>query len=152
MLTVDISIMIKDQKLEEVLFYLIEKANKTVRRYSQVQFKDAGIDLTIDQWLVMKKINDSTRISQIELANALFKDRASITRILELLLQKKLVKKEPGADRRAYELMLTASGEKYVEKALIIVRNVRKKGIEHFSEKEAEQLRQGLQKMIKNLE
>lgn len=144
--------MAKDQKLEDVLYYLLEKANKVVRRYSQVRFSESGIDITVDQWLVLKKISDSERITQIELANAIFKDRASITRILDLLLEKKLVRKEAGADKRAYELTLTTTGEKFMEQALTIVKSVRKKGIETMGEKEQDQLRQSLLKIIHNLE
>jgi DNA-binding MarR family transcriptional regulator len=144
--------MAKEQKLEDVLYYLIEKTNKVIRRYSQVRFSEAGIEITVDQWLVLKKISDSERINQIELANALFKDRASITRILDLLLTKRLVRKEEGADKRAYELALTSNGQKFMEQALVIVKNVRKKGIEMMSEREQEQLRSSLQKIINSLE
>ena len=144
--------MTKNQKLEDVLFYLIEKTNKVIRRYSQVRFSEAGIEITVDQWLVLKKISDSERITQIELANAIFKDRASITRILDLLLDKNLVYKESGTDKRAYELTLTAAGEKFMEQAFMVVKSVRKKGIQTLTEKEQEQLRQSLQKIINNLE
>lgn len=144
--------MAKEPKLEDVLFYLIEKTNKVIRRYSQIRFSEAGIDVTVDQWLVLKKINDSERITQIELATAVFKDRASITRILDLLLEKRLVRKEEAADKRAYELELTPNGQKFMEQAQVIVKNVRKKGVEKLSEKEQEQLRNNLQKIIASLE
>jgi len=144
--------MAKEQKLEDVLYYLIEKTNKVIRRYSQIRFSEAGIEITVDQWLVLKKISDSERITQIELANALFKDRASITRILDLLLDKRLVLKEAGADKRAFELTLTSNGQKFMEQALVIVKQVRKKGIELMSEKEQEQLKSSLQKIINSLE
>jgi DNA-binding MarR family transcriptional regulator len=144
--------MAKEQKLEEILYYLIEKTNKVIRRYSQVRFIEAGLEITVDQWLVLKKISDSERITQIELANAIFKDRASITRILDLLLEKKLVRKDAGSDKRSYELSLTAAGQRFMEQALVIVKSVRKKGIETMSEKELEQLRHSLQKIIDNLE
>ena len=144
--------MAKDQKLEDVLYYLIEKTNKVIRRYSQERFVEAGFDITVDQWLVLKKINDTERITQIELADALFKDRASITRILSLLQDKKLVSKTEGADKRANELSLTPVGKKFMDQAVTIVKNTRKKGIEKFEEKEIEQLQRSLQKIINNLE
>lgn len=144
--------MAKDQKLEDVLYYLIEKTNKVIRRYSQERFVEAGFNITVDQWLVLKKINDTERITQIELADALFKDRASITRILSLLQDKKLVSKTEGADKRANELSLTPVGKKFMDQAVTIVKNTRKKGIEKFEEKEIEQLQRSLQKIINNLE
>ena len=144
--------MAKDQKLEDVLYYLIEKTNKVIRRYSQERFVEAGFNITVDQWLVLKKINDTERITQIELADALFKDRASITRILSLLQDKKLVSKTEGADKRANELSLTPVGKKFMDQAVTIVKNTRKKGIEKFEEKEIEQLQRSLQKISNNLE
>lgn len=144
--------MAKDQKLEDVLYYLIEKTNKVIRRYSQERFVEAGFDITVDQWLVLKKINDTERITQIELAEALFKDRASITRILGLLQDKKLVNKTEGADKRSNELSLTSAGKKFMEQAVTIVKSTRKKGIEMFDEKEIAQLQSSLQKIINNLE
>ena len=144
--------MAKEQKLEDVLFYLLEKTNKVIRRYSQVCFAEAGIDLTVDQWLVLKKISDSERITQIELANAVFKDRASITRILELLLEKDMIRKESAEDKRAYELTLTAAGQRFTEQALTLVKKVRKRGVEAMSDKEQEQLRVSLLRICQNLE
>jgi DNA-binding MarR family transcriptional regulator len=123
-----------------------------IRRYSQERFVEAGFDITVDQWLVLKKINDTERITQIELAAALFKDRASITRILSLLQDKKLVNKSEGADKRSNELSLTTAGKKFMEQAITIVRSTRKKGIEYFDEKELAQLQRSLQKIINNLE
>jgi DNA-binding MarR family transcriptional regulator len=143
--------MEKDEKLESVLYYLIEKANKVVRRYSQEDFNNAAIDLTIDQWLMVKKIGDNERISQVELAVALFKDTASITRTLDILLKKKLVRKETADDRRAFELILTDAGTKLVNKALVRVRAIRKQGVNGMTEKEIDQFRTSLQKVITNL-
>ncbi|HEX6891638.1 MAG TPA: MarR family transcriptional regulator [Chryseolinea sp.] len=144
--------MSNDQKLEDVLFYLIEKTNKVIRRYSQIRFIQAGLDITVDQWLVLKKIGDSDRITQIDLANSLYKDRASITRILDLLLAKKLVNKVEGHDKRSYELNLTAAGRKFTDQALTIVKDVRRKGLQSLDAKEQDTLRASLQKIIKNLE
>ena len=142
----------KGEKLEETLYYLIEKTNKVARRYSQLRFSANNIDLTVDQWLVLKKISDSKTLTQIELATALFKDRASITRILDLLLNKKLVRKDQGVDKRVYHLSLTPSGENLRERALRIVKDARKKGVEGLSDKEQLTLRSTLQQMIENFE
>jgi MarR family transcriptional regulator, transcriptional regulator for hemolysin len=143
--------MARDEKLESVLYYLIEKANKVIRRHSQEKFQAAGIDVTIDQWLAMKKIHDNESISQVELAQALFKDTASITRILDILLKKKLVRKNVGSDKRFFELSLTENGEKFVGKALGLVTDLRRQGVSGMTEKEVNQLKTLLQKVINNM-
>jgi len=150
-LIVDISIM--DEKLEDVLYYLIDKTNKVARRYSQEIFTKEGYDITVDQWLVLKKIKDSEQINQVELATALFKDTASITRILQLLVDKKLVKKEYKAnDRRHFLLTLTLKGEQLYKQLLPLVKAMRIQGISDFSETEKDQVKKLLLRIIKNLE
>jgi DNA-binding MarR family transcriptional regulator len=143
--------MEKDEKLESVLFYLIEKANKVVRKYSQEDFVNAGIPITVDQWLVMKKINDAESINQIELANALFKDKASINRILDLLLKKKLIVKDTGLDKRESVLMLTNQGKAFIRQIMPKIKAHRKEAINGISDGELKVLRKGLQKIINNM-
>ena len=144
--------MTKERKLENILYYLIEKTNKIVRRYSQIKFTQAGLDLTVDQWLVLKKVGESSGLTQIEVANALFKDRASITRTLDLLLKKNLIRKEGGEDKRTFQLRLTAQGKRFADQALVIVNEVRRQGVAEMSEREQTQLKASLQKIIENLE
>ena len=143
--------MAKDSKLEVQLFYLIEKTHKTVRRYSQEVFYQKGFDITIDQWLVLKKISDTDQITQNELADALFKDKASITRILDLLLDKKLISKASGADKRIYQLALTTAGKEFVRKIFPLVKELRAKGMEGVTEKEVGQLKSILEKITSNM-
>lgn len=143
----------KDQKLEGVIYYLIEKVNKVSRRYAQSVFDEQGWDITKDQWLVLKKVADNQRISQVELARSLFKDTAAINRIINLMVDKKLLKRESHAeDRRQVELQLTSKGQKMFETMLPKVEEIRMKGVEGLSGKEVEQLKSSLNKMIQNLE
>jgi MarR family transcriptional regulator, transcriptional regulator for hemolysin len=142
-----------DEKLEDVLYYLIEKTNKVARRYSQDAFVKAGYDITVDQWLVLKKIWDSEQINQAELAAALFKDTASITRILQILVRKKLVKKDfKESDRRHFLLSLTAKGEQFFKQVQGFVKSMRTQGVNDFSDSEKDAIKKLLLKMIKNLE
>ncbi len=151
---VDISInMATDEKLEDVLYYLIDKTNKVARKYSQDAFVKAGFDVTVDQWLVLKKIADTEQINQVELAASLFKDTASITRILQLLAKKKLVRKEfKESDRRNLLLSLTSKGEQFYKQLLPLVRAMRIQGVYDFNEVEREQIKRLLIRMIRNLE
>lgn len=143
--------MEKDQKLDAVLFFIIEKVHKAARRHSQEEFYKAGYDITLDQWLVLKKIHDVDKINQVELAEALFKDKASITRILSLLLKKKLIKKTEDSDKRAFNLSLTPSGSQFYADLLIIVNKLRKQYTESISAAEQAELKRLLTKIIDNI-
>ena len=77
------------EKLEEIIFYTMEKAIKSYRQLAQRNINQSGLDITIDQWLVMKALQSNTSVKQNELATAVFKDAASVTRIIDMLISKK---------------------------------------------------------------
>ena len=86
------------EKLNDVIFYTIEKAIKSYRQYAQKQIKKAGFDITIDQWLVMKCLIDNPDIQLQDLAKSVFKDNASVTRIIDLLIRKNYLKRQSHDD------------------------------------------------------
>lgn len=99
------------EKLENIIFYTLERAIKSYRQYAQHHITAAGIDITIDQWLLLKAIQENPGTPQNELAKAVFKDMASVTRMIELMVTKGfLVRSINGSDRRRSVLELTERG------------------------------------------
>ena len=95
------------EKLSSIIFYTLEKSIKTYRQFAQKNITDAGFNITIDQWLVLRTIQEDSTISQQQLASKVFKDFASITRIIELLVKNGyLVRNFHKNDRRRFELTL----------------------------------------------
>ena len=54
----------KSEKLDNIVFYLIEKAIKTYRQFAQRNITKAHFDITIDQWLVLKTLQENPSITQ----------------------------------------------------------------------------------------
>ena len=99
------------EKLEKIIFYSMDRAIRTYRQYAQQQLKKNGFSITIDQWLVIKCLIENPSITQVELAEQIFKDTASVTRILSLLVKAKYVnRKVSKVDRRRTELKVTELG------------------------------------------
>jgi MarR family transcriptional regulator, transcriptional regulator for hemolysin len=95
------------EKLNEIIFYHLDKAIKTYRQFAQSELKRAGIAITIDQWIVLKAISENPGISQRQIAASVFKDQASLTRIIDLLVKKNLLARNSnGIDRRKIALTL----------------------------------------------
>lgn len=121
------------EKLDSVLFYYIEKAIKTYRQFAQRELKNAGLNITVDQWLTLNCLNDNPDITQKELAETVFKDTASITRIIELLVKAKYLKRTiHKEDRRKSNLIITELGCETIQAASVVVnkyRNAALKGI-----------------------
>jgi len=104
-------------KLNDIIFYQLDKAIKTYRQFAQQQLKKTRLNLTIDQWLVLKTIYDTPGISQRDIAAFVFKDEASVTRIIELLVKKDLLSRNfHPVDRRKVELTANKSTKLLLEK------------------------------------
>jgi len=137
--------------LDDVIFYHIDKAIRTYRQYAQHEIRKAGYNLTIDQWLLLSLIKEKPEISQRELADGVFKDGASINRMLELLVQSGYVKKKAHAsDQRKYSLILTASGLKALNVVAPIVSKNRKQALKGIDTKKIKTMKKTLQSIQKN--
>ncbi|NNF34109.1 MAG: MarR family transcriptional regulator [Saprospiraceae bacterium] len=138
-------------KIESTVFYGIEKAIKVYRQYAQKNIKKRGIDITIDQWLILKTIHDHSDLTQREIADLVFKDYASITRIVEILVRRSyLTRSFHQEDRRRFTLELTAEGKKIYRKLIPIVAHNRKTALTEIDLDEIESLHRSLNKIIKN--
>jgi len=138
-------------QLNEVIFYTIDKAIRTYRQYAQKQFKEAGYSITIDQWLILKTITDYPLVTQQELGELVFKDNASVTRIIELLVKAGHLKREISkTDRRRSKLKITASGAKTIAGVQKVVFKNRSAALTNVSKTQVEQMRKSLLAIIKN--
>src|SRR3989337_2418200 len=122
------------ENLEEVIFYKLENAIKTYRQLAQRNITAAGLDLTVDQWLIMKVLLEKGELKQNEIAEKVFKDAASVTRIIDLLINKEyLLREVHGNDRRRSKLKLTSKGKSILSKVQVIIQKNRKLALNEIS-------------------
>ncbi|HEX9827418.1 MAG TPA: MarR family transcriptional regulator [Flavobacteriaceae bacterium] len=135
----------------ETIFYQIEKAIKQYRTMAQGNLNQLGYKITINQILLMIQIDQKPDTSQVELAELLFKDVASITRMIELLVKENFVAREENqVDRRKKDLKITEKGKKVLELAIPIITKNREITQKNISEEEKETLFKLLNKIILN--
>lgn len=140
------------EKLNDIIFYSIEKSIKAYRQFAQKNISKAGIEITIDQWLVLKTIEEDNSISQKDIASKTFKDVASITRIIELLVQKGYLSRNlKSQDRRRFDLTLTAEGNNILEKMQPYIQINRTQALKNITEEEIINLQSTLLKIISNI-
>ncbi|MBS1731459.1 MAG: MarR family transcriptional regulator [Bacteroidetes bacterium] len=83
-------------------------ANTAITRRLQKNFKDAGLEITIEQWSVLYHLWDQNGLSQQELCNLTYRDKPSVTRLIDNLEKQKLVKRVASKkDRRKNIVTLT---------------------------------------------
>ncbi|MCP9767728.1 MarR family transcriptional regulator [Lacihabitans sp. LS3-19] len=122
-------------------FFKIDSTIKRIRSFMQKNLSDGGIDLTVDQWVVLDHILPHPGISQNELGALTYKDAPTVTRILDILVKKNLIiRKMSDADRRKFILELTSTGLELHKKAFAIIAKSRKKSYENLSDKDYEDL------------
>lgn len=133
------------------VLYSIEQAIKEYRKVSQKNISKIVKDITIDQCLVLTILNKDAKISQNELANLIFKDNASITRMIELMVKKEyLIRTLHQEDRRKFNLEITEKGIKTIELIEPIVQLNRQTALNGLSLEEIALLDKTLNKIITN--
>src|SRR3982750_191111 len=95
-------------KKGELYSFITGKASIAIARRLQKKFNQAGINLTIEQWSVLYQLWKEDGKSQQELCNATFRDKPSITRLIDNLEKLNLVKRvSDEKDRRINKVYLT---------------------------------------------
>ncbi len=139
------------QNPSNTIFYQIERAIKQYRTMAQRNLNELNIKVTINQILLMIQIRDKPDISQVDLSKLLFKDVASIARMIEILVQKKFIEREENSfDRRKNYLKITNKGKKLMNAAIPIISKNRETAQKDISEEEIKTLFRILNKINKN--
>lgn len=129
----------------------IDRTYKVVRQDLINRFKDANIDLTPEQWIILLKLYKEDSLFQTDLAGLSFKDKPTVSRIVDLLSKKGFVRRtQDNVDGRKFFVSLTSKGEKMVMTAKPIVEESREIGWENLSEDEYNQLVSILDKIFNN--
>ncbi|MGM9477996.1 MarR family winged helix-turn-helix transcriptional regulator [Pedobacter sp. GSP4] len=139
------------EKLENIIFYALERAIKSYRQYAQHNITAAGIDITIDQWLLLKAIQENPGAPQSELAKTVFKDMASVTRMIELMVTKGfLVRSINSGDRRRSLLDFTKVGLDTLEVIQPVIENNKNTALSTLNENELLLLEDLLRRITQN--
>ncbi len=131
----------------------MDRTIKLVKLNYLKAFKEAGIDLTTEQWVVLDSLYKQNGVSQTELANDSFKNAPTVSRIIDLLCNKELTERQRFEnDRRRYRIFLTEKGKATYEKALPIVLHLRQQGWQHLSDEDYKVFRRIMNQIFKNFE
>ena len=108
-------------KKGELYSFVTGKASTAIARRLQKKFNNAGLNITIEQWSVLYHLWKEDGRSQQQLCNATFRDKPSITRLVDNLEKLNLVKRVPSEnDRRINLIYLTKNAQKLEEETMQI--------------------------------
>ena len=128
----------------------IDRTYKVVRQDLINRFKESNVNLTPEQWVILSKL-DEVEMYQTNLANLSFKDKPTVSRIIDLLVKKNLVKRrQDKADGRKFWVAITEQGRQVVKQAYPSVEASRELGWTNLSEDEYTTLIDLLDKIFAN--
>ncbi|HEX7690892.1 MAG TPA: MarR family transcriptional regulator [Sediminibacterium sp.] len=127
-------------------------ASTAVARRLQKNFRQAGLDITIEQWSVLYHLWKEDCLNQQELCNRTFRDKPSITRLVDNLEKQKLVKRMPSkTDRRINLVCLTDAARELQDRTLDIANETMNEALQDITKEEIDTVKQVLQKVYDNL-
>lgn len=99
--------------------YVIERTAKRLKRAFQHTLVSLKADLTADQWVILYQVYIEPGLSQQEVGAATAKDKPTVTRIIDKLESKKLLRRTAmKEDRRKFGVYPTPAGVQKVETLL----------------------------------
>ncbi len=127
-------------------------ASTAVARRLQKNFRLAGLEITIEQWSVLYHLWKQDALSQQELCNRTFRDKPSITRLIDNLEKQKLVKRMPSKDDRRINLVcLTESAKLLQDKTIELANQTMDEALVGVHKNEIEIVKLVFQKVYDNL-
>jgi len=139
-------------KRGELYSFITGMASTALARRLQKNFRLAGIEITIEQWSVLYHLWKEDGLSQQELCLRSFRDKPSITRLVDNLEKLKLVKRVSSKeDRRINLVFLSKAAKKLQEQTLSLANQTLNEALEAVSQEEIEVCRTVLQKVYDNL-
>jgi DNA-binding MarR family transcriptional regulator len=139
-------------KKGELYSFVTGKASTAIARRLQKKFNTAGLNLTIEQWSVLYHLWKEDGISQQELCNATFRDKPSITRLVDNLEKLQLVKRVSSEnDRRINKIHLTKQAAKLQEQTMELAEETLNDALNGVPANQINLCKEVLQKVYDNL-
>ena len=112
----------------------------------------SGLDLSLDQWMVLMPIWKHNGISQQEIVSICPKDKTSVARIISTLERKNIVVRVKSQfDKRVNHIHLTKMGESMFDKISPLMEQTRAQVKMGISESDVQTFKDVLTKLIANL-
>jgi len=107
-----------DQDLDLIFPIINGKVSMAINRMMYRNFRKEGLDITPEQWSVLAFLWREDGVTQQTLCNSTFKDKPSMTRLIDNLAKQDLVYRNASTtDRRSNYIFLTDLGHSIKDKA-----------------------------------
>ncbi|MGL6266981.1 MAG: MarR family winged helix-turn-helix transcriptional regulator [Chitinophagaceae bacterium] len=139
-------------KRGELYSFITGKASTALARRLQKNFKQNGMEITIEQWSVLYHLWKQDGLSQQDLCNATFRDKPSITRLVDNLEKLKLVRRVSSKeDRRMNLIYLTDTAKRIQDQTMDLANQTLNEALVNVDPAEIDLCKSVLQQVYDNL-
>ncbi len=139
-------------KKGELYSFISGKASTAIARRLQKKFNGSNFNLTIEQWSILYHLWKEDGKSQQQLCTATFRDKPSITRLIDNLEKLSLVKRVPDEkDRRINKVFLTREARILEEQSMQMAQETLNEALEGVPAEHVNLCKEVLQKVYDNL-
>ncbi len=139
-------------KLDDSMGFIINRVAKQFRKRLHSAFKENGLTLTPEHWAVLNRLWENDGLSQSEIADQTFKDKANITRILDVMERNGLIKRQRHEhDRRSFRIFLNDKGKQYKSYIIPFAQQVNQTALKNLNVEDIAELKKLLNKIYENL-
>ena len=116
----------------QLIFAILNgKVSTAINRKLTRNFRQNGIEISPEQWTILLSLWEKDGVTQQDLCNATFKDKPSMTRLIDNMERQHLVVRiSDRRDRRINLIHLTKTGRELEDKAFIIANKTMKEALE----------------------
>tara|TARA_B100001559_G_C16400160_1_gene575380 strand:+ start:270 stop:722 length:453 start_codon:yes stop_codon:yes gene_type:complete len=140
-------------KLNINMGMLINSAQRAMTKRFVQNATESGLEISLDQWIVLGPIWQLESASQKELGEICLKDKTNITRIIDALEEKNLVVRiEDQIDHRIKRVVLTNAGKQLFFDALPIMEKTREEVRKDIPDQDIDTFKIVLSKILENLD
>lgn len=127
-------------------------ASTSIARRLQKHFRESGLEITIEQWSVLYHLWQEDCLSQQDLCKLTYRDKPSITRLIDNLEKQKLVKRMAHKDDRRKNLVCLTEAAKALQDVTIDLANqTMDEALTGLSKQEIETAKKVLYRVHENL-
>ncbi|MDD2243437.1 MAG: MarR family transcriptional regulator [Dysgonamonadaceae bacterium] len=136
----------------EIFDILSGKISRAINRTVLKAFSQEGIDITTEQWTVLSCLWNKDKIIQQEICDLTQKDKPSVTRLIDNLEKKNLVRRVlDSSDRRNNLIHLTSRGISLKQKTTEVVNGIVNHALKDISDNELISAKEVLLRIMYNL-
>ncbi len=142
-----------EKVIDSSIAYLVGRTSRSIMKRLTNKFSAAGFDVSYEQWSILVHLYRRDGQTQQELANIAVKDKAAITRLLNVLEKKNMVLRIPDrTDKRSKLVYLTHKAKEFKTDLVDIVEDLLKEAERGIEPDDIIQCRATLNKIFSNFD